>query len=184
VTNYRPPLPQEELDRLRELSTLGASLASTALGALIELPVQPGPTRLCRPTEPTRTDCWSSGIVFEVEGEMSGVVVIVLPEDRCNFAVERMLGRADAPTEVVDSALREFGNIIASHTVSAMADALDATILISVPTLAVRDAGVVLGALIAERSASVRIETDLLGPHGETEALLVFVPEPLKPRPL
>ena len=48
----------------------------------------------------------------------------------------------------------------------AMADALDATILLSVPTLAIRDAGVVLGALIAERSAPVRIETDLLGPDG------------------
>ena len=86
--------------------------------------------------------------------------------------------------EFAESALREFGNIIASHTVSAMADALDATILISVPTLAVRGAGAVLGALIAERSAPVRIETDLLGPDGEIEALLVFVPEPLKPRPL
>ena len=95
-----------------------------------------------------------------------------------------MLGSREAPTEYAESALREFGNIIASHMVSAMADALDATILISIPTLAIRDAGAMLGALIAERLAAVRIETDLLGPDGEIEALLVFVPEPLKPRPI
>ena len=178
------PLPPEDLDRLCELATLGASLASIALGALVELPVHPGTTRVCRPTDPIRADSWSTGILFEAEGDLTGVVAIVLPEDRCEFAVERMLGREYASMEFAESALREFGNIIASHTVSAMADALDATILISVPTLAVRGAGAVLGALIAERSAPVRIETDLLGPDDEIEALLVFVPEPLKPRPL
>jgi chemotaxis protein CheC len=178
------PLPQEDLDRLCELATLGASLASVALGKLVDLKVYSGTTRVCRPTDPIGTDCWSTGILFEAEGDLTGVVAIVLPEDRCEFATERMLGREDAPMELVESALREFGNIIASHTVSAMADALDATILISIPTLAIRRAGAMLGALIAERSAPVRIETDLLGPGGEIEALLVFVPEPLKPRPL
>jgi chemotaxis protein CheC len=177
-------LPQEDLDRLCDLATLGASLASAALGALVELPVQPGITRVCSPTDPIRADRWSTGILFEAEGDLTGVVAIVLPQDRCEFASERMLGRDDAPTQVVESALCEFGNIIASHTVSAMADALDATILISIPTLAIRCAGAMLGALIAERSAAVRIETNLLGPDGEIEALLVFVPEPLKPRPL
>lgn len=182
MTILQPPLPQEELARLCELATLGASLASTALGELVALPIHHHAPRVCRPTDPTPADRWSTGIVFEAEGDLSGVVAIILPEDRCNITVERMLGRRDAPVELVESALRELGNIIASHTVSAMADALGATILLSVPTLAIRDAGVVLGALIAERSAPVRIETDLLGPDGGIEALLVIVPEPYKPR--
>jgi chemotaxis protein CheC len=122
--------------------------------------------------------------MFAAEGDLSGVVAVVLPEDRRNLAVERMLGRRDVPMDLAESALRELGNIVASHAVSAMADALDATILLSVPTLAIRDAGVVLSALIAERSAPVRIETDLLGPDGGIEALLVFVPELHKPGPL
>jgi len=111
------PLPQEDLDRLCELATLGASLASIALGALVELPIHPGTTRVCHPTDPIRADSWSTGILFEAEGDLTGVVAIVLPEDRCEFAVERMLGREYASMEFTESALREFGNIIASHTV-------------------------------------------------------------------
>ena len=184
MTNPQPPLPQNEVDRLCELATLGASRASSALAALVALPIHHDAPRVCRPTDPTPAGCWSTGIVFEAEGDLSGMVAIVLPEDRCNIAVERMLGREDVPMDLAESALRELGNIIASHTVSAMADALDTTILLSVPTLAIRDAGVVLGSLIAERSAQVRIETELLGPDGGIEALLVFVPESHEPGPL
>jgi len=59
--NRRTPLPQEELDRLCDLATLGASLASVALGELVELPVSPGITRVCPPTDPIRADTWSTG---------------------------------------------------------------------------------------------------------------------------
>lgn len=122
--------------------------------------------------------------MFEAEGDLSGLVAIVLPEDRCCIAVERMLGRKAVPLDVAESALRELGNIIASQTVSAMADALDATILLSLPKLSILEAGSLVDGLFAERSAQIRLETDLIGPEGGVEALLVFVPEPPKPESL
>jgi chemotaxis protein CheC len=175
------PYSEAEIDRFCELAALGASFASTALGSLIAVDVHDRPPRLCRPADPTPAERFATGIVFEVEGDFDGLVAIVLPESRSEVAVERMLGRADASTELAESALRELGNIIASHTVSAIADAMGVTVLLSIPMLARREADVVLGALIAERSAPLRIEVDLCGPDGSSEAVLVFVPERRKP---
>ena len=85
------------------------------------------------------------------------------------------------PEQIVESALRELGNIIASQTVSAIADSLGATIMLSVPTLVMQDAGVVLLSLITQRGAWIRIETDLYRPDEPLSALLVFAPDWPKP---
>jgi chemotaxis protein CheY-P-specific phosphatase CheC len=111
-------------------------------------------------------------------------VAIVLPAPDRDLAVQLMVGYADPHDELVESALRELGNIIASHTVSAIADSLDATILLSVPTLVMEDAGAVLRSLISQRGAEIRVETDLYRPDGALGALLVFAPDAPKPGPL
>ena len=84
---------------------------------------------------PTREDVWCTGILFEAQGDLSGLVAIVLPRSERDLATELMVGQADPERRLMESALRELGNIIASQTVSAMADSLGATILLSVPTL-------------------------------------------------
>jgi chemotaxis protein CheC len=176
-----PPLPQSEIDRLCELASVGASLASAAFSVLIGANIQNRAPRVCGPADSTASEHWCTGILFEAEGDLTGLVAIVLPELDRNFAVEQMLGESGPRGPLAESALRELGNIVASQTVSAIADCLGTTILLSVPTLVMEDAGVVLRSLISQRGAGVRIETDLYGTDGEVNALLVFAPDAPKP---
>jgi len=181
MTSRSPQLSQDQIDQLCRLASVGASLASTAFGQLLGATVINRLPRVCGPGDPTDPASWSTGIVFEAEGDMTGLVAIVLPEHGRIRAVETLVGHADPHDRLVESALRELGNIIASHTVSAIADTLDATIMLSVPTLVLEDADVVLLSLISQRGAGVRIEADLYQPEGDLHALLVFAPDLPKP---
>jgi chemotaxis protein CheY-P-specific phosphatase CheC len=183
MTSPFPPLSQAEIDRLCTLASVGASLASRAFSRLLGGTVASRAPRVCAPADPAEPARWCTGIVFEAEGDLTGLVAIVMPELDRDLAVKMIVGDADPHDQIVESALRELGNIIASQTVSAIADSMDATIMLSVPILVMRDADVVLTSLIAQRGASVRIETDLYRPDGTLNALLVLAPDRPKPDP-
>ena len=71
-------LPEAEIDRLRELSHIGASWAATAFGQisgrtiLTRVPEVHGPERFRRRSE------WSTGIFFEATGAVDGAIAILL----------------------------------------------------------------------------------------------------------
>jgi len=174
-------LPRDEFDRLCELASVGAGMAAKALGQILGKTVYNRAPGMCGADAPADAPRWCTGIVFESEGDLAGLVALVLPAEERDRAVEQMVGEPDPGREIAESALRELGNIIASHTVSAIADSLDATIILSVPTLAMEDAGVVLRSLISQRGAVVRIETELCGPDGVVNAILILAPDPTKP---
>lgn len=177
-------LPRAEIDRLCELASVGAGMAAMALGQILGKTVYNRAPGVCGADDPADVSRWCTGIVFEADGDLTGLVALVLPAEERDRTVEQMVGEPDPGREIAESALRELGNIIASHTVSAIADSLDATILLSVPTLAMEDAGVVLRSLISQSGALVRIETELCGPDGAVNAVLVLAPDPSKPDPL
>jgi CheY-specific phosphatase CheX len=173
-------LDDDQLARLRELTFVGAQFGSSALGSVLGGHAAGGEPRFREPGDAEGTDRWATGIVFEAEGDLAGLVAIVLRAADRDLAVSRLVGRTDAGDHVATSALRELGNIIASHTVSGMADRLEATIMLSVPKLVMADAGEALLSLITQRGAQVRIEADLLDPEGDLHALLVFAPDPVE----
>ena len=181
MTPLFPPLTQAEIDRLCALASVGADLASRAFGRLLGGTVAHRVPRVCGPADPADPDRWCTGIVFEAAGDLTGLVAIVMPKPDRDRAVQMMVGEADPHERIVESALRELGNIIASHTVSAIADSLGATIMLSIPTLVMQDADVVLLSLITQRGAWIRIETDLYRPDGALSALLVIAPDWPKP---
>ena len=181
MTSSCPPPSRSEIDRLCALASVGADLASTAFGRILGGTVAYRAPRICGPADKTDPDRWCTGIVFEADGDMTGLVAIVLPEPDRDHAVEMMVGESEPREQIVESALRELGNIIASQTVSAIADSLGATIMLSVPTLVMQDAGVVLLSLITQRGAWIRIETDLYRPDEPLSVLLVFAPDWPKP---
>ena len=91
--------------------------------------------------------------------------------------------RGFAHREFIDghrqSALREFGNILASHVVSPMADALGVAILPSIPVLAMEGAPQALASLLSLRGSDapvLRIETEISDRERSLHGLLVFVP--------
>jgi len=182
-----------DVDRVRELANIGAGHAATAFARLVGRP--------CQMRVPTVRLLWPesnavpfvvsaredeprgmTGIFFEIEGGLGGIVAILFSPSSRDQLVEHLTGMptGDAPPATSQSALREFGNILASHVVSPMADALGVAILPSIPVLAMDDGLEVLGSLIGLRQQgrpAMRIETEISDRLRDFQSLLVFVPD-------
>jgi chemotaxis protein CheY-P-specific phosphatase CheC len=172
-------IDEAEIDRLRELAHIGASWAASAFARLAartmltRVPIIHGPDRFRKRGE------WETGIFCDISGALSGLVAIFLPTTTRNGIVALLCGDAHPPQEIAASALSEFGNILASQTVSAIADTLGAKIMPGVPQLAIHDAETALQARMSPRgrpSAPLYIESEIFDRQGEFRALHVLLP--------
>jgi len=186
-------LGESQLDRVRELTNIGAGHAANAFSTLVGRPFRMRvPTiRFLRAeaaasalAATTRDDeeRGMSGIFFEVDGGLGGVLALLFPDASRDRILETLTGRSvdSLDEEMAESALREVGNILISHVVNAMADTLGARILPSVPVLAMKDGFSELAALVADRvdsGAVLRVETEISDPEGRFRGVLVFVPD-------
>jgi chemotaxis protein CheC len=193
MTELGAQVREADIDRVRELTSIGAGHAATAFARLVGRPCQmcvPA-VRLLRAESAAlpfvvnlRDDerHGMTGIFFEIEGGLGGIVAILFSAASRDQLLEHLTGipTPESTTAVSQSALREFGNILVSHVVSPMADALGVAILPSIPVLAMEDALEVLGSLIGLRQKgrpALRIETEISDRHREFQSLLVFVPD-------
>ena len=169
----------EELDRLCELANVGAGHAATALARLVGRPI-----RMSVPcvrmgsastggASPAADDAW---IFFEVQGGMGGALVLRLPCPARRGLVEELVG-SDASGAHAESALREVGNILASHALSAVADLVGGRVLPSLPSLVFDASGPALAAWRSRAAGRVCIETRLVDDAGESHVELVWIPE-------
>ena len=182
-----------DVDRVRELASIGAGHAANAFAALLG--------RTCSMRVPTvrvlpaermdapfvanvRDDDRAGmvGVFFEVEGGLGGVLALLFSRAMRDRLIEQLAGAPgkQVPPETAESALREVGNILASHVVSAISDTLGVAVLPSIPLLALEDAPSAFASLVALRQAeraALRIETEISDRHGDLRALLVFVPD-------
>ena len=126
---------------------------------------------------------WSTGLFFTTDGDIPGLVaVFVTPATRRNV-VRLLLGSPPGEPEpaVVESALCEFGNIVVSQTLSAIANATGGRIEPSVPELVIEDAAAVFATRLPARrrgSPGLLVVTELFDRKGDLRALLVFAPDP------
>lgn len=159
--------------RAQDLVRHGAAQAAGAFAALLG--------RTLRAAEP-RPWSGSSGsgplaaVVCDVRGEVEGVIALVLTLELRDQAVASLCPGVDPTDERAASALREVGNIVASHAVSAIADRLGVRITLSVPTLLSDAAGATVAGILAahEGEASFIAESELEGSEGATGARLIF----------
>jgi chemotaxis protein CheY-P-specific phosphatase CheC len=172
-------MDEAEIDRLRELAHIGASWAASAFARLAartmltRVPVIHGPDRFRKRGE------WETGIFCDISGGLSGLVAIFLPATTRDGIVELLCGDRNPPREIAASALSEFGNILASQTVSAIADTLGTKIMPGVPQLAICDAETALQARMSPRNrppAPLYIESEIFDRQGEFRALHVLLP--------
>lgn len=182
-----------EVDRIRELTSIGAGHAATAFASLVggSFSMRVPAVRLLRAeavASPFVTNIRDdehralSGVFFEVEGALEGVVAFLFPTDMRRRLLERVAGRPpeELEREQASSALRELGNILASHVVSAIADTMGAAVVPSVPLLALEDAPTALASLVGHRERErpvLRVETEIAERAGELRGLLVLVPD-------
>jgi chemotaxis protein CheC len=166
----------EELDRLCEMANVGAGHAATALARLVGRPIQMSVPCVRMGSSSTRApaveDAW---IFFEVQGGMGGALVLRLPRLARQTLVEQLVG-SDATAAHAESALREVGNILASHALSAVADLVGGRVLPSLPSLVFDATGPALAAWRARAAGRVCIETHLVDAAGRAHVELVWIP--------
>jgi chemotaxis protein CheC len=175
-----------ELDRLCELANVGAGHAAGALAQLLGRPILMDPPRVriaSREAGPgAALGVETAGVFFELEGALGGVLGVLFPSRGRAALLEALLQDPSPQSEEAESALREVGNILASHAVSAVADLIGGRLLPSLPVLAGEAAGAVLDSLQA-RGEPLRIESRLVERSGALRSLLVWIPARLASHP-
>jgi len=73
-----PPLDEAQVARFRALTSVGAQCGSLALGSVLGGAAASGEPRVRDPADVEGTERWATGIVFETEGDLTGLVAIVL----------------------------------------------------------------------------------------------------------
>ncbi len=177
-------LEEAEIDRVRELVSIGAGHAAGALAGLVgrtcEMQVPTVQRLAARQADPALAEERDlRGVLFELEGATGGVLALLFPASTCERLLERLLGPG-AGGEAARSALCEVGNILAAHAANAVGEMLGVPILPSVPQLALTDAPGALASLVAARrpqQATLRIEAEISDRARELRGILVFVPD-------
>jgi chemotaxis protein CheC len=174
------------VDRLSELLNIGAGHAAGALALLLGRTFWMRVPRVRRfgagagpAPQLAAAGVGGAALLFEVDGSLGGIVAFCLPGASLEALRSRLLGaRAETPPELVESALREAGNVVVSHVCSAIADTLGARLVPSLPRLVLEAGEAELAALAARRSrAWLRIESEIVDAQGELRGLLVFLPD-------
>lgn len=185
---------EQALERLADLTQAGAVRAAAAFAQLVSVQVEPArtvirdgspPVRVAAmPTAATTDDvvdeAGTTGVFFEFEGCVDALVGILFPAAESERLVRTIVGIESGALDptIVESALMEVGNILASHVASGIADALHSRLLPSIPALAQGHAEAEFEAWV-ERVAgepSTRIEVALTLATGEVAGRLVLVP--------
>jgi len=166
-------------ERLHELASLGAQRAARALGELAGASVGVGPLRA---GDAVKEPPFETGILFEVGGRLTGRLGLFLDALTRRSLVRLLLDEEEpeAPADMVASALCELANIVASQTVSAIADNLGGRISLSVPQLVLERAGesfVEARATRGDAASDLAFVSELAAPGAELRVLLVFVPD-------
>ena len=176
-----------ELERLAGLTHAGAVRAAAAFAQLLGAPVSALPPVVCERgvgslarSERAREDAGTTGVFFEFDGCVDALVGILFPAGASDSLVRSIVGieSGELDPAIVESALMEVGNILASHVASGIADALRSRLLPSIPALASAHAESEFAAWIEHVAGgdAAHLESTLCASDGNAVGRLVFVP--------
>ena len=179
--------PKDQIDRLTGLAHAGAVQAADALAQLVghavvaDEPIVSSAAGLDSDRAAVaQGELDSTGVFFEFEGCLEAIVGILFPGESSDRLVRRIVGIENGELEatIVESALMEVGNILASHVASAIADRLASRLLPSIPSLAMSDAERAFDAFSESLIGAdvLRIESRLLDPSGRPIGRLLLSP--------
>ncbi|MBM3269115.1 MAG: chemotaxis protein CheC [Candidatus Sericytochromatia bacterium] len=167
-------LSEIQLDALREVGNIGAGNAATALSKLINRRISMSvpkasiiPLGAVHRLVGPETPVWA--IYLQMEGDLNGHLLFLLPEDRALVMVDLLMGREPGTTaqidELAESALGEVGNILTSNYLIAMGNFVKLDLHPSPPLTANDMAGAVVDTVIAQLAAKsdavLALETEL-----------------------
>ena len=149
-----PQYSEIQLDALGELANIASGTAATALsqmlGQEVELHV---PRALALPLADAVDSAGSaeevvSGIAFELEGDIQGLVLLLVPDKDAQMLCE-LLG-VEPGTELGDSALAEIGNILGTSYLNAIVAMTGLALMPSPPYVATDLLGAIVASLLAQ----------------------------------
>ncbi len=179
-----------QLDLLKEIGTIGAGRAATALSDLISKKVGINvPQVNLIPIENISNllkerDRLFFVIDMEITGDVTGRIFLLLSPDDAKHLSGALLGKPeekiDLADEMLQSSVKESANILCGSYISALADMTRLNILISLPSLAIDMVGAILDFIfiqIAQTSEdALIIKTDLKVSETNLEGLFLFFP--------
>jgi len=140
-------LLEEQLDFLREMMSIGAGNANTALSQLLQCSVEMVIPEIHICTAPKVTEILDNpslpvaGVRMEMVGNVRGRLFFVVPDKHKNDFIEiaekAMFGKKKEGNHKDLSVLEEFGNILAGVYLTTIHDFCKLNIYHSVPTLAI-----------------------------------------------
>lgn len=184
-----------EINAFAELANVGAEQAASAFALLVgrairtEIPVVvQGKMAKTSTSSVELESSWSTGVFFEFEGCVEALVGILFPGAASEALVRRIVGikSEEIGLPMIESALMEVGNILASHVASAIADRMTSRLLPSIPMLAMENAEDAFQAFVENAMGEdvLRIESTLSDGTGELNGRLILVPRQLSGRRL
>lgn len=159
------PSPSDiQLDALREVANIGCGHAVNALARLVGgRTVNLSVPRAVLAAAAEVAELLGGGEApvvaakLGMEGQLRGVLLLVLPREDSTALEALLLRRQDAPAEERESALSEAANIVASACLSAIGTLTGWRLLPTVPELVRGAAGLVVSRAVAEAQGDDRV---------------------------
>jgi chemotaxis protein CheY-P-specific phosphatase CheC len=179
-----------EIDRFAELAHVGAEQAASAFTQLVGRTIRTEPPvviqgdamNVSAPSGKQDSE-WTTGVFFEFDGCVDALVGILFPGAASEALVRCIVGieSGELSPPLIESALMEVGNILASHVASGIADTMKSRLLPSIPALAMENAEEALRTFIEDAGGrdAVRIESAISDETGNLRGRLVLVPTQL-----
>lgn len=184
-------ITQIQLDALKEIGNIGSGHAATALSTLLSRRIDMSvPEVWAVPFENLDTvvgqlDTPQAVVYVKAEGDAPGKAVFFFPVESAKIVAQALLGIEKAEDvdvfgdEMVQSALKEVGNIMVSSFLIALTSFSGIPLQPSVPALAVDMAGAILDAILLEDGSLddnvLFIDTQLSG-IPQIEGQFIFLP--------
>ena len=156
-----PQYSEIQLDALGELANIASGTAATALsqmlGQEVELHV---PRALALPLADAVDSAGPaeevvSGIAFELEGDIQGLVLLLVPDKDAQMLCE-LLG-VEPGSELGDSALAEIGNILGTSYLNAIVAMTGLALMPSPPHVATDLLGAIVASLLAQTAGDADV---------------------------
>jgi len=189
--NNEKRISLNQLDVLREIATIGAGRAATALAELLgtRVDIKLPETRLI-PLENLDTILGDPEKTFFVldtalEGEIGGRIFLLLPPEEAVILGATLIGQDPKDIKYDDplfqSALKEMANILVGAYMNALSDMIGLTIIYSVPSMALDMVAALLDFIfiqIAQHSEeALFVKTDLAVKDINFSGLFLFFPD-------
>lgn len=174
-------MKEAQIDALREVATMGAGHAATALSQMTDSRIMINVPRLqiARLDEVPELigepESVVAAVLMHVLGDLTGRTLLIFPRESAMRLGEILLHREEGTLkvfgEIEQSAIKEAGNILCSAYMNALSDFMGLMILPSVPSLVMDLCAAVLttvyGELGHERDYVFSIETQFTMDNGE-----------------